>query len=124
MLHVVLPVTSAIAVSVAVLHVSGERLTLFHLTALLLVLGIGIDYSLFFTRREASTERRQTGHALRVCAISTLTVFGILAFSSLPVLHAIGLTVFIGVLASYGFAWLSAASFDTATGPGSDRDAG
>jgi len=107
-LQVLLPVATAIAVSVAALHLLGERLSLFHLTALLLVLGIGIDYSLFFSRPEAPAERRRTGHALWVCAISTLTVFGILAFSSLPVLHAIGLTVLLGVLGSYAFAWLSA----------------
>ncbi|MCW8839991.1 MAG: hypothetical protein OQK96_03345, partial [Gammaproteobacteria bacterium] len=49
---------------------------------------------------------------LRVCAISTLSVFGILALSSLPVLHAIGLTVSLGVAASYGLTWLLAAQHD------------
>lgn len=107
-LVVLLPVATALAVTIALLHLLGERLSLFHLTALLLVLGIGIDYSLFFSRRDLAADRRRTGHALLVCAISTLTVFGILAFSRLPVLHAIGLTVFLGVSASYGFAWLSA----------------
>jgi predicted exporter len=109
-LRVVLPVAAAIALSVASLHLLGERLTLFHLTALLLVLGIGIDYSLFFSRPGDADERRRTGHALLVCAISTLTVFGILALSSLPVLHAIGLTVFFGVSGSYAMAWLAGAS--------------
>ncbi len=74
------------------------------------MLGIGIDYSLFFSRPAPLTDRRNTAHALLVCAISTLTVFGILAFSRLPVLHAIGLTVFLGVSASYGFAWLFGAA--------------
>ena len=107
-LQVLLPVAGALALSVAVLHLLGERLSLFHLTSLLLVLGIGIDYSLFFSRPDPMAERLRTAHALSVCAISTLTVFGILAFSHLPVLHAIGLTVFLGVSASYVFAWLSA----------------
>jgi predicted exporter len=113
-LQVLLPVAAAIAASVAALHLLGERLTLFHLTSLLLVLGIGIDYSLFFSRPDPTSERLRTAHALLVCAISTLTVFGILALSSLPVLHAIGLTVFFGVLGSYSMAWLSAASLDAA----------
>jgi predicted exporter len=106
--QVLLPVTTAIVLTVALLYLLGERLSLFHLTALLLVLGIGIDYSLFFSRPEAPGERRRTAHALGVCAISTLSVFGILAFSSLPVLHAIGLTVLLGVSGSYGLARLSA----------------
>jgi predicted exporter len=108
-LQALLPVAAAIAIAVAVLHLLGERLSLFHLTALLLVLGIGIDYSLFFSRIEG---QGASAHALRVCAITTLSVFGILALSSLPVLHAIGLTVLLGVAASYGLAWLLAAQHD------------
>lgn len=113
--QVLLPVVAALAVTVAALHLLGERLSLFHLTALLLVLGIGIDYSLFFSRSEPPAGRRRTGHALGVCAISTLTVFGILALSRLPVLHAIGLTILFGVSASYGFAWLSAVAEEPGT---------
>lgn len=92
------------AVTLALLHLFGERLTLFHLTSLLLVAGIGIDYGLFFSRTEPAEERARTAHALRVCAISTATVFAILALSRLPVLHAIGLTVLIGVITAY---WLA-----------------
>jgi predicted exporter len=77
-------------------------MNLFHLISLMLVLGIGIDYSLFFSR-EAGDDRtcRATLHALTLCALSTVSVFAILAVSSIPVLHAIGLTVAIGVSMSY-----------------------
>lgn len=95
---------TSIAVTLALLHLLGERLTLFHLTSLLLVAGIGIDYGLFFSRAEVLTEQGKTAHALRICAISTTTVFAILAFSRLPVLHAIGLTVLLGVITAY---WLA-----------------
>jgi predicted exporter len=70
------------------------------------VLGIGIDYSLFFQHGGDASQRRRTGHALRLCAISSLAVFVILSFSSLPVLQAIGLTVSVGILTSFLFAWL------------------
>jgi predicted exporter len=81
----------------------GEvQLTIFHLVALMLVVGIGIDYSLFFSRQEASTEdSRRTFHALAVCALSTSSVFAILASSAIPVLNAIGLTTAIGVIVSF-----------------------
>jgi len=86
----------------------GHLLSLFHLIALLLVMGIGIDYSLFFNRQEVDEEDRQrTLHSLLVCAISTVMVFGILASSEIPVLKAIGLTVSIGVF----FSFLAAAFF-------------
>ncbi|MGM0593509.1 MAG: MMPL family transporter [Pseudomonadota bacterium] len=100
-LHVVLPLAAAIALTLALLHALGERYTLFHLTALLLVAGIGIDYGLFFSRPEGRAAAARTRHALGVCAISTVTVFAILSISRLPVLHAIGTTVLLGVASAY-----------------------
>lgn len=107
MVQVVLPLAAALSTTVALLHLLGERLTLFHLTSLLLVAGIGIDYNLFFSRGDAVRERARTFHALGVCAISTSVVFAILAISRLPVLHAIGLTVLLGVPAVYLLARLA-----------------
>ncbi len=104
-LAALLPVTLALAVDVALLLAFGERLTLFHLVSLLLVLGIGVDYGLFFCRPGADPfTRRRTLHALLVCCGSALTVFGLLSLSSLPALRAIGLTVSLGVAASFAAA--------------------
>ena len=92
-----IPVVLAICLTTAILSAIGERLSLFHLIALLLTTGIGIDYSLFFQRRETlATGQHQITSALIICVISTVTVFGILATSSIPVLHSIGLTVALG----------------------------
>lgn len=102
--RVALPVLTALALTAALLHVLGAQLSLFHLVALLLVLGLGIDYGLFFARPVAAEEYARTGHAVTVCAISTAGVFGILALSQIPVLHAIGSTVALGVTLSYGLA--------------------
>ena len=104
-LAALLPVTLALALDVAMLLTLGERLTLFHLVSLLLVLGIGVDYGLFFSRPGADPfMRRRTLHALLVCCGSALTVFGLLSLSSLPALRAIGLTVSLGVAASFAAA--------------------
>jgi predicted exporter len=101
-LATLLPITLAILTTVGVLHLLGEPLNLFHLISLMLVLGIGMDYSLFFSRQEDHKGGNLlTLHALSVCALSTAGVFAILASSSIPVLHAIGLTVAIGVAMSY-----------------------
>ncbi|HPE73314.1 MAG TPA: MMPL family transporter, partial [Candidatus Competibacter sp.] len=89
-------------VVVATLLALGERLSLFHLVSLLLVLGIGVDYGLFFSRPGTDpAARRRTLHALLVCCGSALTVFILLSTSTLPALHAIGLTVSLGVVASF-----------------------
>ncbi len=99
------PVVIALVLTVAALLALGERLSLFHLVSLLLVLGIGVDYGLFFSRPLADTVmRRHTLHALLVCCGSALTVFGMLALSELPALRAIGLTVSLGVAASFSTA--------------------
>jgi len=113
-LLVLLPVLLAVTLTAGLLVLLGEMLTIFHLVALMLVVGIGIDYSLFFSRQEMSEEdARRTFHALVVCAISTATVFTILASSEIPVLSAIGLTTAIGVVGSFVASMLFARQFDT-----------
>lgn len=99
--RVTLPVAAALALSIALLVLGGQRLSVFHLVALLLVLGIGLNYALFFERRFADEEDRQrTLLALAVCSLSTMATFGFLALSSTPVLHAIGSTTALGALLS------------------------
>jgi predicted exporter len=94
---VFLPILSALLVMVALVNASGESLSLFHVATFLLVIGLGLDYALFFNRSEGSAEgRARTLYGLLVCATSTILVFGILATSTIPVLHAIGLTASIG----------------------------
>lgn len=95
---VALPVLAALTLDVALLNLLGERLTLFHIASLLLVLGIGLDYSLFWHRCRAEDNCHATVRALLICSASTLLVFGLLAAAPLPVLHAIGITVSLGVL--------------------------
>jgi predicted exporter len=96
-LRVMLPVYAAIAMTVACLALLGIGLSLFHLVSLLLVLGIGLNYSLFFSQAEPGTDSEQgTSLALSVCFLTTFAAFGCLATSRIPVLSAIGLTVTLG----------------------------
>lgn len=107
--RVLFPMLLAALLDLALLLALGQRISLFHLVALLMVLGAGVDYSLFFNHFGGDSEdRRRTLHGLLVCAISTVSVFGILAWSEIPVLRAIGSTVAIGVSASLLFALLMA----------------
>jgi predicted exporter len=99
--RVLVPPLLAILFVVTFLTVIGERLSLFHLVSLLLVLGIGLNYALFFNRPFADAdEQRRTWLSLTVCMLATLSAFGALAFSRTPVLHAIGLTVALGAAGS------------------------
>ena len=100
-LWVFTPVAAAVIVSFGILVAIGHRLTLFHLVSLLLVVGIGLNYSLFFNRPGAEIEeRRRTLTSLLVCSMTTISAFGCLAFSANPVLRAIGTTVAMGAALS------------------------
>jgi predicted exporter len=96
-LQVMLPVLLALVLTAAVLLLVGQRLTVFHLIAMLLVMGIGLNYALFFNRPEGKSPL----FALLVTCATTVLAFGTLAWSSNPVLHAIGLTVTVGSAAAF-----------------------
>lgn len=96
--HVLAPMTLATFLVLAVERLVGIPISLFHLVALILAAGLGLHYALFFERDTGDpAEQRRTLHATVVCVISALLVFGMLAWSSIPVLRAIGLTVALGV---------------------------
>ena len=110
-LRVMLPIGSAIVVVAALLHALGERFSLFHIASFLLVIGLGLDYALFFNRKDGTeAERGRTVYGLVVCSATTILVFGVLALSQIPVLRAIGLTTALGSLACLVFAALLAES--------------
>lgn len=96
-LRVAGPIGGSLLVTLAVLTLLGEALTLFHLASLLLLAGLAIDYSLFL----AGDATDDTVGAILNCAVSTLLTFGLLAFCQTPVLHGIGLTVSIGVASAF-----------------------
>jgi predicted exporter len=101
------PLAAAVVVTIALLLSTGQRLNIFHLVALLLVVGVGSNYTLFFERGNwAATDRHRTVTSVLFCNLSTVTGFGVLGFASTPVLGAIGTTVAIGAFLSMAFAAL------------------
>jgi len=103
------PILGALAVTLAVLDLGGQRLTPFHLAALLLSAGVGMDYALFLGTNasaslpaaEAAAEADRTLGSVFNCTATTLLTFGLLAFCETSVLRGIGLTVSIGVAAAF-----------------------
>jgi predicted exporter len=105
--RVLAPMALTTLLVLASLHVGGVAMNLFHLIALVLAAGLGLDYALFFERAaDDPAEQRRTLHAVLVCSLSTLMVFALLALSSLPVLRAIGVTVSLGVVSNFVLALL------------------
>ena len=124
------PVLAALT-SLAVLAITGQAINLFHIIALILVLGIGIDYTLFFAAQQGqlvSRLQQQTQHlsstptvkpgvypthlAITLSAITTVLSFGLLALSQTYAIASFGMTVLIGIIAAYFFARI-ALSHDT-----------
>ena len=107
MLRVIAPMAVTTLLIIGILQALGISLNLFHLIALVLAAGLGIDYALFFESVEENPEeQRRTLHAVLVCALSTLWVFLLMAFATTPVLSSIGLTVSIGVVSNFVLALL------------------
>jgi predicted exporter len=91
-------------VALAITVVFAIPITIFNLLALLLVLGIGIDYTLFFAEQKAHTKSENTLLAITLSAITTVLSFGLLALSETQAIHGFGVTVFTGIVV----AWLLA----------------
>ena len=105
---ILLPLLLAVILVIAGVHLAGEQLHLLHLIGMLLIVAVGSNYALFFDR--AGSEHRLDPPTLASMAIANLTTaigFGTLALSSVPVLHAIGVTVgpgaVLALLLSAGF---------------------
>lgn len=90
--------SAAVLMALACLGWGQQLFSLFNLFALLLVLGIGIDYGLFFL--EAGERRANTSLGVTLSALTTLLAFGLLALSKTQIVHAFGFTVTVGIITS------------------------
>nr|ADU90648.1 putative transmembrane protein [Collimonas sp. MPS11E8] len=100
------PAVASIA-TLALLGLLGQPLQLFHVLALMLILGLGVDYGIFL--QEQSMQRdRFAWLTVSLSAASALLSFGLLALSATPPLHAFGFTMLIGI----AIVWLIAPCFN------------
>jgi predicted exporter len=97
--RIVAPVFSAGALALAFMGYAGIPLQMLSILALLLTLGMGVDYAIFLQARQAHAH---TLLATTLAASLTLLSFGLLSLSRTPALRALGLTVTLGVT----FSWL------------------
>ncbi|MDF3981932.1 MMPL family transporter [Luteibacter sp. PPL201] len=97
--RVLLPPAAGIVFSVAALGYLGEPLTLFHVMALMLVLGVGANYAVFLREGEPhAADRPGAAYAgVLLSAVTALLSFGLLALSTMPALQHFGLTLLLGI---------------------------
>jgi predicted exporter len=94
-----IPPVFAGALALIIISVLGNSLNLFNFLAMILVLGIGIDFTLFLA--EARGDRRITMFAITLSALTTMLSFGLLSLSSTFAVHSFGITVLIGIACAY-----------------------
>jgi predicted exporter len=105
--RVVAPLLLAVITVAAAILVSGRSLTILHLIGMLLIVAVGSNYALFFDRAaadHAGGTSPLTVASLLVANAATVLGFGVLAFSRVPVLSALGTTVAPGTFLALLFA--------------------
>ncbi|WP_038173295.1 MMPL family transporter [Vibrio pacinii] len=97
-LLILLPSVIACLAGIATASALGSTLNLFNLLALILIVGIGIDYTLFFAEKARSPS---TLLAISLSAMTTLLSFGLLALSQTHAIHSFGITVLSGIFVAW-----------------------
>lgn len=103
--RVMAPLAAGVLAVAAFHALAGTRMNLLHLVGLLLVVAIGSNYALFFDRMaQAGAPPARTLASIGLANVTTVSSFGVLALSQIPVLHAIGSTVALGAFITLLFA--------------------
>lgn len=98
------PVVSCFFIA-AVFGYAGIPFNFFAIVGVILTLGIGIDYALFF--KEGATRGLVTALAVMLSAATTLISFGSLSFSSFVPVSTFGLSVLLGIWCCFALSPLS-----------------
>jgi predicted exporter len=111
--RIIAPLAAAVITVTAGLAVIGQQLIILHLVGLLLVVAVGSNYALFFDRADhplpgegsmADANPDEHGISPRTLVsmlfanLTTVAGFGLLSFSNLSILQAMGVTVAPGVI--------------------------
>jgi predicted exporter len=105
--RVLAPLVLAVLTVAAGLATAGVHLSILHLVGMLLIVAVGSNYALFFDRQANSAQpgdEARTLAALVIANASTVIGFGLLSFSQIPVLVALGTTVAPGTFLALLFA--------------------
>jgi predicted exporter len=109
--RVLAPLVLAVLSVAAGLAIAGVHLTILHLVGMLLIVAVGSNYALFFDRQahaQAGGSEALTLASLVIANASTVIGFGLLSFSQVPVLVALGTTVAPGAFLALLFAAIGA----------------
>lgn len=98
-IRIIIPLAAAVITVTAGLALLGQQMIILHLIGLLLVVAVGSNYALFFDRSDNDTRiAPRTLASMLFANLTTVAGFGLLAFSNVSILQAMGVTVAPGVI--------------------------
>jgi predicted exporter len=92
-----LPAVTGLEVMLAVMVLLGLRVNMFNVAALVLVIGLSIDFGVFAVYRARERNRTQD-LAVTTSALTTVGGFGALSLAHHPALFSLGITVVLGLI--------------------------
>lgn len=95
----IVPPIFATLITLGIISLMGESISLLSVVAFALLLGVGTDYGIFLLQYPGDGKVLLS---ISVAALMTLISFGSLTFSSIPALHSFGIALLFGVF----FSWL------------------
>ncbi len=112
--RIIAPLAAAVVTVTAGLAVLGQQLIILHLVGLLLVVAVGSNYALFFDRAAPAGQgiAPRTLASILFANLTTVAGFGVLAFSRVAILQAMGATVAPGVILALIYAAIFARQAD------------
>jgi len=96
------PVLGILAV-LAVMAVKEMPLGFLHISALILVFGLGIDFNIFMSGSKIGKDKKLVRLAVFLSFFTSILSFGILTFSSFTPVNIFGFTVAVGLTAAFIF---------------------
>ncbi|WP_066458158.1 MMPL family transporter [Castellaniella caeni] len=93
------PSLLSLALGLGALTLFGRSANLFSLLALVLVLGIGINYTIFFGNPRGTP--RTSLFAVLLAMLTTLLTLGVLVFSSTRAISSFGIVLSVGILTAF-----------------------
>ena len=94
-----MPALISLVFAVGASALLGFAFTFFSLLSLVLVLGIGLNYALFFTKTAAAADT--TMLAVTLAMLTTLLTLGVLVFSHTAVIRSFGVTLVCGLSCAF-----------------------
>lgn len=93
---ILLPSVLATGFVFGILGIFNQPLNLFHILAVFLIIGFGLDYSVF--RFSGGQESRE---AVLISCLTTVVSFSLLAFAGFKLISSLGIVLSLGLISSY-----------------------